>query len=142
VARTVKFGMCAVVLLAACGDGVARSHVEFTNFSLMQTGIVFELHPTDSPVLISAAADPPLEVCPVGTSFGSAWRRGCLKLGDTARALPTTNGLIHVVFRIASPRMTRSDVRRLELQWHCVDHRFSLERHDSRVPASRASFDC
>jgi hypothetical protein len=92
--------------------------------------------------LISAAADPPLKVCPVGTSFGSVWRRGCRALAEKSRPLPTTSGAMHVLFRVVPSKGTLSRVEHLSLQWHCIDHRFGLERRRSPVPRTRATFDC
>jgi hypothetical protein len=145
--RLAVTGVCAAMvgLMASCGGGVSDRHVsgaEFADFILVSPGIVFELHPANSPILISAAADPPLEVCPVGTSFGSAWRHGCRALAEGARALPTTSGAIHVLFRVAPSKGTVSRVQRLSLHWHCIDHRFGLQRRGSRVPRTRPTFDC
>jgi hypothetical protein len=148
--RTVIIGLSGLLamvgLTASCGGGGPTpkhiSSAELADFSVVSPGIVFELHPSNRPILMSAAADPPLKVCPVGTSFGSVWRHGCRALTEKGRALPTTSGAIHVLFRVAPSKGSVSRVERLSLQWHCIDHRFGLERRRSPVPRTRATFDC
>lgn len=133
-----------VGLIAACGGSAPNrvSSAELADTSVVSPGIVFELHPSSKPILMSAVADPPLKVCPVGTSFGSAWRHGCRALSEELRTLPRTSGAIHVLFRVAPSKGRVSRVERLSLQWHCIDHRFGLERRRSRVPRTRPMFDC
>jgi hypothetical protein len=62
-ARVFVRGLCATQRLRS------RSHVEFDDFSLVAPGLVFELHPTESPILVRATAEKCLKVCQVGTSF-------------------------------------------------------------------------
>jgi hypothetical protein len=132
----------ASLALAACGDGGEQhsSQAVLREFALVPPGIVLELHPDERHIFISADADPPLEVCQVGTSFAGAWLGGCRPLGDQAIALPATNGAIHVVFRVTST--DTSNVDSLILRWHCVDHRFWLHALRSALPRTRPLFDC
>jgi hypothetical protein len=111
-------------------------------FALVPPGIVLELHPDERHIFISADADPPLEVCQVGTSFAGAWHGGCRSLRDQPIALPATNGAIHVVFRVTPINGSSSRVRSLSLRWHCVDHRFWVRAHPSGLPRARPVFDC
>jgi hypothetical protein len=120
----------------------AASRVAFRNFTLRAPGLVFELHPTDRPITVQAAATSSLKVCPVGTSFAGRWRRGCRTLREHPLLLPATSGAIHVLFRITTAAATSTRVSRLSLRWHCVDHRFGLQRGQSRIPPSRPVFDC
>src|SRR5437588_5714125 len=127
-------GLCVAIvgLMASCGGGGPRakheSSAEFADFTLVSPGVVFELHPANSPILMSAAADRPLKVCPVGTSFESAWRHGCRALAETPRRLPTTSGAIHVLFRVVPSKGKVSRAKRVSLQWTSRHHRPGLGR--------------
>jgi hypothetical protein len=119
----------------------AASHVAVGGFFLSETGIDFELHPTESPILVSAVADAPVRVCQVGTSFAGRWRGGCRRLTDRPLPLPETNGMMHVVFRVTTTA-GRARVRRLSLRWHCVDHRLGVFPRQTRIPRLHPIFDC
>jgi hypothetical protein len=135
-----------IALLVGCDNTghspPTESRAKFTDFSLVRPGIVLELHPADSPIHLSATADAPLKVCQVGTTFAGYWKGGCRIFGDRPQALPTTNGFIHVVFRIAPTSGRLSRVRRLDVRWHCLDHNFGYWPGRSKVPVTRAIFDC
>jgi hypothetical protein len=120
----------------------AVSHVALDGFSLREPGIVFELHPTESPILVSAAAETPLQVCQVGTFFAGSWRGGCRRLRGQPLHLPPTSGAIHVAFRVTTTTVRRTQVRQLSLRWHCVDHKFGVLRGHTRMPRMRPVFDC
>jgi hypothetical protein len=132
-------------LLAGCGriDGSPPvSHVQFAHFALFAPGLVFELHPTDNRILVRAAAAEPLKVCQVGTSFAGRWQGGCRELGHGTVSLPATSGAYHVVFRVTTSAVRVTRVQRLELRWHCVDHRLGILRGRTRAPTARGVFDC
>ena len=118
------------------------SHVALDGFSVGAPGIVFELHPTESPILVSAAAETPLQVCQIGTSFAGRWRGGCRRLSEQPLHLPSTSGAIHVAFRVTTTTGTRTQVRQLVLRWHCVDHKLGILPGHTRMPRMRPVFDC
>lgn len=118
------------------------SHVELTNFVLVAPGLDFELHPTDRPIVVRAAAATPLKVCQVGTTFAGRWHGGCREVGEQPLRLPSTSGAIHVVFRITTSLGDVSRVRSLELRWHCVDHKLGFSRGRTHATIARPVFDC
>ncbi|HET7046591.1 MAG TPA: hypothetical protein VFI37_17225 [Gaiellaceae bacterium] len=128
---------------AASTRPATTSHLALTNFTLRPLGVVIELHPTERPILIKAIAAAPLEVCQFGTSFAGRWRGGCRRLRERALALPSTNGMTHVAFRIRPTAPRAAHVKRLELAWHCTDHDFGLLRGRTRIAATpHPTFDC
>jgi hypothetical protein len=140
-----------LVLASACGSGARHakltsrqgvSHFAVTDFRLLPPGVVFELHPTVSPIVVEAAADAPLKVCQFGTSFAGAWIGGCRPLRDRPISLPPTNGFIHAAFRIRSMTGQATRVTHLSLRWHCVDHEFGLFRGRTQTPVAHPVFDC
>jgi hypothetical protein len=139
--RTVVVAAASALLLTGCGQSAppAVSRVELADFSLVAPGLVFELHPTDSPIVVRASARTALKVCPVGTSFAGRWRGGCRELGDQPVSLPATSGAIHVVFRVTTSAGV-TGVRLLELRWHCVDRRLGLLRGHATL--GHPVFDC
>jgi hypothetical protein len=120
----------------------AVSQVALDGFSLGAPGIVFELHPTESPILVSAAAETPVQVCQFGTSFAGRWRGGCRRLRDQPLHLPATAGANHVAFRVTTTTVRRTVVRQLILRWHCVDHKLGVLPGQTRMPPMRPVFDC
>jgi hypothetical protein len=134
------------VLVASCGNGPKRiSHAQLANFSLVSPGILFELHPTERPIQIQVVAQRPLKVCQFGISFAGRWRGGCRSLGRHPLNLPTTNGFMHVAFRIvpASVSAKAIAVRRLDLRWHCTDHDFGVfPGRGEKLPRAAPTFDC
>jgi hypothetical protein len=100
------------------------------------------MHPTDAPILLSASAGAPLKVCEVGTTFSNYWRGGCRWLLKTALALPSSGGAMHVGFRIRPATRNSIRVRRLRVQWHCVDHFYVLQHGGTAVANASPLFDC
>jgi hypothetical protein len=91
---------------------------------------------------VVAAAAAPLEVCEVGTTFSTYWRGGCRLLLETALALPSSGGAMHVGFRIHPATNGSIRVRRLRVRWHCVDRFYVLQRGGTAVPSAAPVFDC
>jgi hypothetical protein len=116
--------------------------VALSAFTLRPRGITFFMHPTDAPILVTATAAAPLKVCEVGTTFSSYWRGGCRWLLKTVLALPASGGAMHVGFRIRPATDRSIHVRRLRVQWHCVDHFYVLQRGGTAVPTALPVFDC
>lgn len=113
-----------------------------TDFRLTVGGLLFELHPTTSAILVDADSRSPLKLCQYGTSFAGRWKGGCRPLLGRTVQLPSTNGQMHVAFRVfpKTPRVTR--VNRLELRWHCTDHDFYFSSARPLRYHPRPSFDC
>jgi hypothetical protein len=140
-----------LLLAVSCGSGEGQtkasapkpaSYFAVANFSLVPPGILFELHPTDRPILIRASSPTPLKVCQFGTSFAGAWTGGCRTLSGRPLFLPASSGAVHVAFRITTTTAGTTRVARLALSWHCVDHQFGLLRGRTLTPAGHPTFDC
>jgi hypothetical protein len=136
--------------LTACGSKV-RTHttprgtasaVVLRDFVLKPSGILFGMHPTDSRIIVNAAAAASVKVCQFGTTFSTYWKGGCRRLVGRPTALPTSGGAVHVGFRVLPSNARPTRVFALRLHWHCVDHYFSVLRGKSVVRSPSPVFDC
>jgi hypothetical protein len=100
------------------------------------------MHPTDARITLAAAADPPLKVCRLGTTFSTHWRGGCRRLAERPLALPTSGGAVHVGFRVLPSNGRAMRVVTLRVRWHCVDHYFAIMRGKTDVRGANPTFDC
>jgi hypothetical protein len=120
----------------------AASVAVLREFLLEPSGIAFGMHPTESRIVVVAAAVVPLEVCQFGTTFSTHWRGGCRSLDGRPVSLPSSGGAAHIGFRVlpSSGRVAR--VVTLRVRWHCVDRYFGLLRGKTVVRSARPIFDC
>jgi hypothetical protein len=141
-------GVLCVGSTFACGGGNAtvigptESHFSLADFSLAGLGIEFELHPNGRPILVSASGGARLQVCEVGSSFANFWHGGCRRLTGRPLALPATNGLMHVAFRVVGTPGAATRVKELRLRWHCVDHDFGFFPGRTKASRTQPVFDC
>jgi hypothetical protein len=118
------------------------SQVTLRGFVLPPSGLLFSLHPTDAPIVVTAISNALLRVCEGGTTFAGHWTGGCRSLARRPLALPASGGAVHVAFRVLPSGRAAAHVAMLRLRWHCVDHAFIVLRGGSRLGRTSPSFDC
>jgi hypothetical protein len=131
---------------AGCRADGTRSHpsssaVVLGRFLLRPSGILFELHPTEARITLVVAAEAPLKVCQLGTTFSTHWKGGCRRMAERPLALPTSGGAVHIGFRVLPSNGRATRVMALRVRWHCVDHYFALMRGKTEVRSTSPVFD-
>jgi len=145
--RVALLTLTVVLTVASVGSAGARekpaiSQVTLREFVLQPSGLLFNVHPTEARIVVTAIATNALRVCEDGTTFSHYWTGGCRRLARMPLALPTSGGAVHVGFRVLPAGAAATRVTILRLRWHCVDHDFIVVRGSTHVRRTSPIFDC